>query len=159
MSDIRDISGLIREQQATITGLQSQLAEIHDQQRHIMDESCGDERHCTCVPILKREVQRLKGELLQEEDRWQERAIDFHESGGCPECFATDELGHHNGCSISQLEADLAECRRLLRYVLDRAHRNAGNDDNPFTYIWKRDWDEFEQAARAAGGDDANDAI
>ena len=54
---------------------------------------------------------------------------------------------------LADMECERDECRRLLRYVLDRAHRNAGNDDNPFTYLWQRDWDEFEQAAKAAGGD------
>jgi len=44
--------------------LKARLDEIAEQQRIIMAEPCdASERHCTCVPILRREVERLKQEL------------------------------------------------------------------------------------------------
>ena len=44
-----------------------------------------------------------------------------------------------------QLATELAECRRLLQFVRDSAVRDAGNPDAPYTYIWQRQWDEFEK--------------
>ena len=55
---------------------------------------------------------------------------------------------------IERLRDDLTECKRLLRFVCDNAHRNAGTDINPFTYLWQKQWDEFELATKKAGGGD-----
>ena len=30
----------------------------------ICGEMCGDEKHCSCVPLLRREIERLRRELL-----------------------------------------------------------------------------------------------
>jgi hypothetical protein len=75
----------------------------------------------------------------------------------CPHGEYTHPL--HGGmscdkCEIERLRAERDECRRLLRFVIDHATRNAGSVDNPYTYIWQRDWDEFEAEAATAGGDD-----
>ena len=48
----------------------------------------------------------------------------------------------------------LAECRRLLQFICDPATRNAGNPDNPFTYVWQKKWDEFEEAVKAGADDE-----
>ena len=41
--------------------------DIEAQVALVMDEECGtDERHCTCVPILRREVERLREESANE---------------------------------------------------------------------------------------------
>lgn len=44
--------------------LKEQLAQIAEQHRAIMEEPCGDEKHCTCVPILRSEIADLKKRLL-----------------------------------------------------------------------------------------------
>ncbi len=44
--------------------LRAELADIHDQHRRVMSEKCPtDEVHCTCVPVLRREVERLERAL------------------------------------------------------------------------------------------------
>ena len=54
-----DQDGLRRE----IRRLQSRLAEITDAHRVVMEEKCHeDERHCACVPVLRREAERLQAE-------------------------------------------------------------------------------------------------
>ena len=52
-----------------IKRLQAWKADVMESQRIVMEEKCaGDERHCTCVPILRRELKRLQGKLLKSED-------------------------------------------------------------------------------------------
>ena len=47
-----------------INRLQSLLDEITDAHRVVMDEKChADERHCTCVPVLRKENERLQSRL------------------------------------------------------------------------------------------------
>ena len=42
--------------------LRNELAVITEQHVRVMSETCPtDERHCTCVPILRREIERLQG--------------------------------------------------------------------------------------------------
>ncbi len=44
-----------------IKRLEKELEDWRDSQRRIMSEVCpGDERHCTCVPPLRREVKALE---------------------------------------------------------------------------------------------------
>jgi len=43
--------------------LTQELAERDEQHRSVISSPCPDEQHCTCVPILRRENQRLKERL------------------------------------------------------------------------------------------------
>lgn len=45
--------------------LRAELAEIAETYRRIMDEPCGDEQHCTCVPVLRTENERLRTALRE----------------------------------------------------------------------------------------------
>jgi len=60
--------------------------------------------------------------------------------------------GENKFAAVERLARDYMECRKLLRFALEHAHRNAGNADNPFTYLWQMQWDEFEEAAKKAAG-------
>jgi len=51
--------------QQTIAELKAVKRELHErdeQHRHVMGSPCPDEQHCTCVPILRREIERLEAE-------------------------------------------------------------------------------------------------
>lgn len=53
------------EEHAKRLELEAELADWRDTQRSVMAERCGDDReHCTCVPVLRREIERLR-DLLQ----------------------------------------------------------------------------------------------
>ncbi|MES0385793.1 MAG: hypothetical protein ABUJ98_14560, partial [Hyphomicrobium sp.] len=73
-----DLVALIREQHYEVSGNQcviyecgsdwpcppasaaEELADIRDGERKILEEKCaGDEKHCGCVPTLRKEVERL----------------------------------------------------------------------------------------------------
>jgi len=44
---------------------EAELAEIYAQHKTVMDETCtADEKHCTCVPVLRRMVEQHRGLLL-----------------------------------------------------------------------------------------------
>lgn len=59
-------------------------------------------------------------------------------------------LMHEASKEITRLKKDLAECRRVLQFARDKAHRQAGTDQNPFTYLWQKNWDKFEIDAQRA---------
>jgi hypothetical protein len=49
---------------AEVERLKTQLADIADAQKVILSEQCApDEQHCTCVPTLRAENERLKKEI------------------------------------------------------------------------------------------------
>jgi len=46
--------------------LMAELAERDAWHRAVMDETCGyDEKHCTCVPLLRREIEKLRAALTE----------------------------------------------------------------------------------------------
>jgi len=51
-------------------------------------------------------------------------------------------------CGLCKREQEIERLRGLLQFVLDKAHRNAGNSVSPFAYLWQKDWDEFERQAK-----------
>jgi phage host-nuclease inhibitor protein Gam len=86
--------------------LQADLAELHadieNAVAHAMDERHdGDTRHCTCVPMLRGEVERLRAALSQScEDN---RSVALAEPGRTRTCPLEREL-----------RAERDECRRLV---------------------------------------------
>ena len=47
-----------------LTTLRTQLSDLNDYYADIMSTSCrGDEKHCTCVPALRKRVEELEEEL------------------------------------------------------------------------------------------------
>jgi cell division protein FtsB len=50
--------------EAERAALQEKLDQIREQHRAIMEEPCGDEKHCTCVPVLLEHVAELEKRLL-----------------------------------------------------------------------------------------------
>ena len=43
--------------------LEAELQEIYDLQKRIMNEECApDEKHCTCVPLLRHKCKQLEAE-------------------------------------------------------------------------------------------------
>jgi len=59
-------------------------------------------------------------EQLEKSDAWMEQATEFQESGGCSECFETDEAGHKEGCYIGQLETENNSLKAELKTAKDR---------------------------------------
>ena len=49
---------------AEIERLQTRLADYESDQHNAMCEDCGNEKHCTCVPGLRREVEELRAAML-----------------------------------------------------------------------------------------------
>jgi len=47
---------------ADVAKLQARLADWENDRSTIMNERCGDERHCACVPDLRGECERLREE-------------------------------------------------------------------------------------------------
>jgi len=61
---IEEAEKRIRALRAERDALEARLDEIAEQQRIIMAEPCdASQRHCTCVPVLRREVERLRAAL------------------------------------------------------------------------------------------------
>lgn len=57
-------AGHIEALQAENTKLQERLADWEDTAKHVMSEECApDEKHCTCVPVLRKEITKLRGAL------------------------------------------------------------------------------------------------
>jgi hypothetical protein len=52
-------------QAAEIERLKGNLNDIEDAHRAVMEEPCDDEKHCTCVPVLRREIERQYEEIKQ----------------------------------------------------------------------------------------------
>ena len=56
---------------------------------------------------------------------------------------------------VGKLTERIEQLRAIVQFALDKcACRSAGNKDNPFAYLWKRDWDEFEKRALELLGED-----
>ena len=78
--------------------LREYKADIENAVAHALDERHDDSTvHCTCVPLLRAEVQRLRGEL--------DKRINLQQS--------LDEI-----YTVSNLSQQLAECRQLLREIV-----------------------------------------
>lgn len=68
---IPQLCNLVDEQDQTIAALRSELADlrqwksdVEESHRQVMDERCpSDEQHCTCVPILRREIAELNDSI------------------------------------------------------------------------------------------------
>jgi len=48
-----------------IKQLGAELADRDAQHRSVIDSPCPDEQHCTCVPVLRREIERLLDAIYQ----------------------------------------------------------------------------------------------
>ena len=73
------------------------------------------------------------------------RAERDNQQGTCYSLLTIKKQREENERLREQLATELAECRRLLQFVRDSAVRDAGNPDAPYTYIWQKQWDEFEK--------------
>jgi len=51
---------LLHEAADEIERLQGELEDINDSHKAVMGERCDDEMHCTCVPALRAEIERLR---------------------------------------------------------------------------------------------------
>ena len=47
---------------AELAAVTQELHERDEQHRRVMDSPCPDEQHCTCVPILRAEIEQLEAE-------------------------------------------------------------------------------------------------
>jgi hypothetical protein len=59
---LENLPVLVRTLKEERDSLQAELADWKDGVAGAMDESCGTEKHCTCVPLLRAEVKRLTAE-------------------------------------------------------------------------------------------------
>lgn len=57
----KDWRHLLEAERAKVSDLQEWLDDYENEARRIMNEECApDERHCSCVPALKAEMERLR---------------------------------------------------------------------------------------------------
>jgi len=49
-----------REAARELRRLRAEIADRDEHHQRVVDSPCRDERHCTCVPILRVEIERLK---------------------------------------------------------------------------------------------------
>jgi hypothetical protein len=59
---------VVPEQQAEIERLREELADWREAAETAAGETCGDEKHCTCVPLLRMEIERLRAVIAGGED-------------------------------------------------------------------------------------------
>lgn len=86
---------LINEQQTEIIRLRAELAERDEAHRCIIAEPCApDEHHCTCVPALRAEIERLRTVLKAVE--W---LSDYAGVRWCPSCSCRWPE-HASGCQL-----------------------------------------------------------
>lgn len=140
-----------------IERLQSRLTEITDAHRVVMDEKChADERHCTCVPVLRAEVARLRRELEQASDIYLHAVVSQRES----DCREKD-------AEIERLQGEVPKKFRVLRPIdmptvslggwcySYRDHFEIHWDDGSHE-MWRAelstDGTRKDEAAKAAGG-------
>ncbi len=56
---------------------------------------------------------------------------------------------------VNECLAEIEQLQTIIQFALDKcACRSAGNKDNPFVYLWKPDWGEFEKRALELLGED-----
>ncbi len=57
---------------------------------------------------------------------------------------------------VDDMHKQIKRLQDIIQFALDKcACRSAGNTVNPFAYLWKPDWDEFERRAlEVLGGAD-----
>jgi hypothetical protein len=142
MRRFRNPSGILRLAQHEIEHLERrvdalrvELASRDARHKAIMAEDCDlDEKHCTCVPLLREEIKLLREDLR--------------------------EMRKERDGAMQQWR----DCRRLLREACEQWDRNreitidlnrewdgAQVNPNHITVILSKEW---RDAARAAGGDD-----
>ena len=88
-----------------IQELRSGLNELTDYYKSIMEEPCGDEVHCTCVPALRRKLiaaEKLAGVIKAAEWEYDGEWGDSF----CPACNNKQSSGHGRDCPLA---AALAE--------------------------------------------------
>jgi len=65
----------------------------------------------------------------------------------CANAMRNTAVGKHLQEALDEIE----RLRAVIQFARDKCVcRTAGNEKNPFAYLWKRDWDEFERMAEAA---------
>jgi predicted RNase H-like nuclease (RuvC/YqgF family) len=69
--------------------LQTEVADIKNATKAALDERCDlYERHCTCVPLLRRKVDLLRAAI----DNWAVTPIGSHRSCDCLKCVRLVDL-------------------------------------------------------------------
>ncbi|MHC4264348.1 MAG: hypothetical protein ACYSUK_00225 [Planctomycetota bacterium] len=80
---IAHLQAEIERLQADNEHLRTKLDDIKNATKASMDETCDlSERHCTCVPLLRREIKHLRVAL----NNWVTLPVGSHHSCDCPKC-------------------------------------------------------------------------
>jgi hypothetical protein len=65
-----------------------------------------------------------------------------------------DIAARSDGLLPSDFKAEIETLRDVIRFALSHVvARNAGTLNDPFSYLWQKDWDEFERMAKEVTGE------
>jgi hypothetical protein len=98
--------GLVMQAADEIARLRDGYATMLDSIARIMSEPCGDEQHCTCVPLLKIEITRLHDIIRELRREWLPYAM--------PDYWAAKGLVEQDVLEAAWLERYEQETERLL---------------------------------------------
>lgn len=136
-----------------ITQLKGSLADIADAQKVILSEQCAqDEQHCTCVPVLRAEMERLKAEnerLKAEIERW--KALEAERAEWLRRTIGSAGLEHF----VREWMDLKDECDRYKAALVQLA--NAGDDcdmDGHVNWTGINGSNPIEHAQNALRGDE-----
>ena len=54
-------------------------------------------------------------------------------------------IADHQAAEIKQLKEELERLQNAVAYLRQNITQNAGNEHDPFAYVWQRVWEEFER--------------
>ena len=107
----------------------TELKEWKDDQASCINERCGDEVHCTCVPSLRREVKELQNRLSEEENslkkyigkNWKEvlaQDVELEQRLELAQTINDKNADEVDGLRnrLSKAEADVNTLNELLRF-------------------------------------------
>lgn len=141
VADLHDAELRIEQLEHDLADLRENAADDAAEFRSIMAETGpDDEQHCTCVPLLRKEVKRLQG-IIQDVENERRLTTYIDASTKIKAYLAGDDLvqpcGHPLGCvtnephsttQFCQWCADKAEIRRL--YSLLRQWKDESESEN-----------------------------
>lgn len=112
-----DIPALLAEVEAC----HQEIADIREATENAMREDCGNEKHCTCVPLLRREIVRLKKGPAGWEAEHQRRALETVGLAeefpfGCDAIEAVAEALLASRGEVERLREEVDELKRGERF-------------------------------------------
>ena len=129
MSEVRITQTEYEAMRLEIVRLRDELREITVQHRRVMEEPCSaDEKHCTCVPILRRRIEQLRARVAELESAIEQKDNYAWVQANKWNTLLADRDGlrrklEHSEQSVAQWERRHAEMTRDL-LLLAKKHKD-----------------------------------